>query len=94
MIIFITLLILFNFAFVGWFGAKDLYLIVVKYYRLTRRYFDPEFMTKKQDIAEIEDIFENPIYQPFNVIKKVDLEVDLDVIEEVSLQQEDEEMPP
>ena len=36
-----SILILVNFGFVVYFGGNDIYLILLKYYRIVRRYFDP-----------------------------------------------------
>jgi hypothetical protein len=44
MIAFISTLILANFSLVGYFGAKAVSMISLKYYRKVRRFIDPEYM--------------------------------------------------
>ena len=75
-----SVLILVNFGFVIWFGGTDIALVIIKYYRIVRRYFDPYFMP-----APLEDLTGNlpEVYKPFNALEvEADLENNLDSINE------------
>jgi len=84
----IAFLILFNILFVLWFGANDIFLLGKKYFRIVKRYFDPEYMKKSRELIELEDLSGNlpEVYKPFNA-----LQIDVDEFQSLELEDIEEE---
>ena len=63
-----SILILVNFGFVIWFGGNDIAIVLIKYYRLFRRYFDPKFLPPPPEYPSGNL---PPIYKPFNALEEI-----------------------
>ena len=85
-----SILITVNFGFVIWFGCSDLALLIIKYYRRVKRYFDPDFMRPPKEPKLCPEL--PKVYQPFNAI--VDFEkngTDLATIKEAECSKDEYE---
>ena len=59
-----SILIFVNFSFVIWFCGSDLALLIIKYYRRVKRYFDPDFMRPPKEPELCPEL--PKVYEPFN----------------------------
>lgn len=80
-------MIFFNIVFVLWFGGHDIYLILLKYYRLVRRYFDPSYMRRPHKALRTGKLQRESlpdVYKPFNALSISNNNLEMEEIKEES----------